>query len=259
MNDSRKGKFYGLMFLFFLIFLVVGGFFLTKSLTSEKEPNNDITEPHKNEKEDPEKLKLDKEEDFIYFVNSEVYSEELDMVYQDIIMNINSEEARNIATTLNEEMRNLKSSIKLISDQDLDEENTEKIVYRIKDIYEAKYRSYTRYFSDKYVSLVLNDYDFDCFTGSSYIGSKAYVIDVTTGNILTNKELLSTFKLTIDEIKLKIQEKLKDEEDIDITATLTNLDDEDNYALYINKSGQITISYIVKTTNSGYNDVIVLN
>lgn len=258
MNDTRKGKFYALMFLFFLIFLIVGGYFLTKSLTKKEEATGNEETP-KFEKVDPDKLKIDKEEDFIYFVNKEVYSEELDIVYQDIMMNINSVEAREIANVLNRENATLEESIKLISDQKLSESENEKIVYRIKDIYEAKYREYTRYFSDKYASLVINDYEFDCFTGSKYLRSKAYVIDTVTGKVLTNEEILKKSNLTMEEIKLKVQEKLVDEEDIDITSTLTGLDDTENFALYINKSGQIAISYIVKTTNSGYNDTIVLN
>ena len=63
-------------------------------------------------------------------------------------------------------------------------------------------------------------------------------------------------------MKVKVQEKLtinNQNNEIDITATLNNLDSEDNYGLFINKSGHLTLSYLVKSSQVDYNDSIVLN
>ena len=75
MNDIRNGKFYALTFIFFLLLLGVGGFFLTKSLT--KEPLN-----HSNSNEeviaDTDILKLNKTADYIYFQNDDLKNSSYD-------------------------------------------------------------------------------------------------------------------------------------------------------------------------------------
>ncbi len=302
MNDIRNGKFYALTFIFFLLLLGVGGFFLTKSLT--KEPLN-----HSNSNEeviaDTDILKLNKTADYIYFQNDDLKNSSYDINYHEIKININSSDAQNLENTLNNEMSTLKRTYTLISDADLTPEETEKIIYNDSGIYKANYIKYTRYFSKDYVSLLKENYEFDCFTGEKYLSSHAYTFDLNTGKLLNNSKLLSLFNITLDEIKNTINTRLEkkqtlitkpvieedittEEEDtsnqeekknqdteeekspqeetpkeeqieaIDILGTLKNLDNPDNYGLYIDKSGYLTISYLVKTHEIDYNDIIIL-
>ena len=44
-----------------------------------------------------------------------------------------------------------------------------------------------------------------------------------------------------------------------IEETINRINNETNYALFINKSGFLVISYLVKTTQVDYNDVIIFN
>ena len=202
----------------------------------------------------------------MYFKNIYNKSLENEMTYQDIVININSNDAITIEKELNKEMEALKKTYKKLSEQKISDEDQEKIIYKEDDIYSSTFKKYTRYFYKNYASLLSEEYDYDCFSGAIYKNSKSYVFDTTTGELLSKQELMKLYKKSLAGIKNTIKEKLEknqtiiDEIDlIDIAATLNNLDEDDNYALYINKSGFLVISYLVKTTQVDYNDVIILN
>lgn len=256
MDDIRRGKIYGALFAFFIVLLIVGGYKATKKLT-ENEPKKETKTEEKEEKID---LRIDKEKDVIYFENEEVMSEKQEIVYQNAIINLNSDDALSITSNLNNKMSELKKTIKIISGQELDEEELDEIIYKEDDIYSATYEIYTRYFYRNYASLLVDEYDFDCKVGSTYKISTAYVFNTKTGKLLSKKEILNEYKKDIEDIKLTIKEKLESkEEEIDVTETLKLLDNEENYALYVNKSGYLCISYLVKTAEKSYNDIIILN
>lgn len=259
MNDIRNGKVYAALFLFGLVLLGVGGYFVTFYLTKDSSTQVSID----NQKEVAEENKtqlIDSSLDAIYFQNIDIKSEKQGIIYQDVVININSEDAKTLEEELNDKMDTLKSSFLTISSQDLEGED-KKIIFKDDDIYEANYFKYITYFYKNYASLLVLDYTFNCFEGSNYLGSQAYVFDVTDGKILNENEILNLYSKTKEDIKNMIKEELNkdilEDETILIEETLNNLDG--NYALYINKSGFLTISYLVKTQDSSYNDVIVFN
>jgi len=268
MDDIRNGKVYAAVFVFFLVVLIVGGYYLTIKLTTEDDTKKEETNKteEKEEIELSDALKINKDKEYIYFENSDSKSLEHEMVYQDIVININSNEASNIAQNLNNEMSNLRKTFKKISEQEISKEDEEKILYKEDDIYSSTFKKYTRYFYKNYASLLSEEYDYDCFNGSVYKGSKSYVFDTNTGKLLSKEELLNLYDKNLDRLKSIVKEKLEKEQTvvgdvelIDITTTLKNLENNEEYALYINKSGFLTISYLVKTTQIDYNDVIIIN
>ncbi|MCM1052858.1 MAG: hypothetical protein NC483_02640 [Ruminococcus sp.] len=256
--DIRRGKIYALIFVLFIIFLALGGFFLTNYLTkSSKDKDSNIEEKVPEEKS----LKILDNEEYIYFEDEEIKSESLDISFKKIKININSKEAGGIETKLNDEMDTLEENLKKISDMEIEDGEQEEIVYKEDDIYSAEYINYTRYFYKDYASILIDKYSFDCFSGSKYLTSSSYTFDTSTGKIITNDEILDIYSTNMTKIKMEVQEKLakKEDEEIDIANTLNNLDNSDNYAIYINKSGYLTLSYLVKSTKNDYNDVIIFN
>jgi len=268
-NDTRNGKIYGALFLFFIVILIVGGYVLTVKIT--KEDNNDKINTSNNEKEEEnvvvsDKYKIDKTKEYLYFENIDSKSLEHEIIYQDIIININSNDAKNLETKLNNEMTELRKTYKKLSEQEISEEDEEKILYKEDDIYSTSFKKYTRYFYKNYTTLLVDSFDYDCFNGSAYKSSISYVFDINTGKILTKKELLNIYNKNLDSLKSRVKETLESEQTevegtnlIDITSTINSFDNDDNYALYINKSGFLAVSFLVKTTQIDYNDVIILN
>jgi len=269
MDDIRSGKVKAALFLFFIVILVVGGYIGMVLLTKDS-ANNSHKQEVANKQEVASKenkdIRLDKSKDYIYFENEVIKNETRDISYQDIVFNFDSNDAKTIATFLNSERKELESTYKMISDVELTAEEKENILYKESDVYAATYNKYTRYFYENYASLVINSYDYHCMTGNKTIKTNAYVFDTSTGNLLSKNNLMAMFDTNLDEIKEKVQEKLEKEQtiieeipQIDITATLSSLDNESEYALYINKSGYLVISYFIKNVQDLKQDVIILN
>jgi len=268
-DDTRNGIVYGALFLFFIVILIVGGYVLTVKVT--KEDSSDKINTNNNEKTEEnvvisDKYKIDKTKEYIYFDNIDSKSLEHEIIFQDIIININSNDAKNLETKLNNDMAELRKTYKKISDQELSEEDKERILYKEDDIYSTLFKKYTKYFYKNYTSLLVDSFDYDCYNGSTYKNSISYVFDTNTGKILTKKEILNIYNKNLDNLKLKVEEALESEQTevegtnlIDITSTINSFDNDDNYALYINKSGFLVVSFLVKTTQIDYNDDIILN
>ena len=83
--------------------------------------------------------------------------------------------------------------------------------------------------------------------------------------MLILRNLLTKYNLTKTLLNDQIRNHLKDtqnkntEDTIDITKTLSNMQYNETYALYINDSAELEVKYIVKTDGVDYNDTIVLN
>lgn len=258
--DIRNGKIYAMMFILFIVCLIVGGYILTVIILKDTK----VEEPKTNTKiEVNDKLKVDKDKEYIYYDFEEVVSEKENIVFNNIFININSDDAEMVMNRLNNQNNSNKTSLKKISEQNISDEDLQKFIYKEDDIYSISYSKYTRYFYKNYASIISDDYKFDCFNGHSYLGSKAYTFDTLTGKIVSYQNLLKEFNLDMEKVKSKIKEKLERKlEDTDkeilITETINDLN-EDNYAIYIDKSGFLTISYLVKCTELNYNDVIIFN
>ena len=74
-------------------------------------------------------------------------------------------------------------------------------------------------------------------------------------------ELLDKFSLTKDDVIEKIEDhingqNLLTEEELDVDATIDEIDD---YAIFVDRSGRLSISIVVKNDQKDYNEVIILS
>ncbi len=266
MDDIRSGKVKAAIFLFFIVVLIVGGYVSMIMLTKDMEQDNKTPEVASNNIDEKEDIKINDTEDYIYFDNIVIKNEIRDISYQDVVFNFDSYDAKTIATFLNSEREANEKTYRTISEVELTEEEQENILFKDSDVYEATYNKYTRYFYKDYASIVNSVFEYNCNEGSKNTSVSAYVFDTRTGKLLSKNKLMEEFNITLDKIKEIVQEKLEKEQmivedipQIDIVDTINSLDDDSSYALYINKSGYLVISYFIKGIQENKLDVIILN
>ena len=254
-NLERRRDFVGsLIFVFFVLFLVVGGYFVTKYLTSEDQKSQI-------KKQEANKIKVDADKDFIYFENETPITQDPEIVHKDIVINIiNTDTLNEILKRENDEIR---ASVKKISESEIDK--SREILYDEDDIFYARERNYASIESSKYLSIIVIDGEFNCYTGSTITGVKTYNFSLSNGKQLSNQTVLGYNNLTIDDVKNKVAEKLNadqadfsEENTINVEETLNSITI-DNAALYFNRTGKLLIRVIVKTSQESYNDTIELN
>ena len=244
MEENFKGKFGFIIFIFIVLFLAIGGFFFTKYVLNEKDetPKEKITN-----------YKIDKKKDYIYYTDNETISEDAELEYMNVVINLSTQES--LTKSLKDENERYKNNVKYISDQNLISD--EIINYNNDNIYALTYRTFEDYEFDKYVSLIIRDYNYSCFDLLSFSHIKSYVFDTSNGEIIKEDEILKKYNASIDTIKSQIKEYLNsdqkkiEENGINIDETVNNLD---NYALYINEYGRLYISFLVKSSKEDYND-----
>ncbi len=260
MNDSKGNIIGSIMFLIIILVLGVGGFFLTKHLT--KDANDDNSKV--NEQVISDEHKVDKSKDYIYFENEKFISMEPDITYKDVYINLDTAETLN--QTLKKELEIIRTSVKYISDNELDPNRT--IMYDSENIYSAEERNYETFEYKEYISLLVKDYDFNCYDGSLLKNLKSYVFNISTGKMLLPNDLLNLYNTDMDKIKDSASKLLAEEQVIDeetgeelilIEDTINGLNDSKNYAIYIDKYGDLYISFIVKTNEVDYNKSMKLN
>ena len=250
MEENFKSKF-GFCLFFLLIFgLLIGGYFFTKYYLQEDEVSK-LTEKTN--------YKIDDSKDYFYFINEGTISESAEIYYKDVVININTQTT--LTEALAKENQIYKNNIKYIKDQDNIIDDI--ITYKNDDIYSLMFRMYETYEFGKYISLVVKDYDYSCFTGITFNKSTAYVFNKDEGKRLLENDLLNMYGLNIDKVKERVKEYLEsiqteidDEPVIKIDETLNNLK---LNSLYINEYGKLVVSYIVKTTQTDYNEITEVN
>lgn len=252
--ERKKDLIGGIIFISFIIFLIVGGYFLTKYMTSDKEKEKAV-------KNELNQFKIDTKKDLVYFDNEEVVSESPDIIYKDVVINL--KDADTVNELLKEKMDEIRKSVKKTSENQVD--TTRDILFDNSEIFSAKERDYISYESANYLSLVITDSDFDIYTGSKITSQESYTFSLTNGKRLSNETLLGYHNLTIDMVKEKIRVKLADDQ-LELSEGNTILVDDtvnaitsENAVLYINRTGKLCLSFIVKTSNDSYNDDIELN
>lgn len=250
MDEALRNKLGFWFFFVFVIFIAVGGYFFTQYVI------NMDTNEYKNNSGKISDIKIDKNKDYIFYENEKLISEHKEIIYKDVVINLKNHEILN--ETLKKENQIYKNSIQYISKQK--EDISDIIVYNNDDLYALNFREYKTYQFDKYLSLVINDYNYTCFDDTTFKKTKSYVFDIQNGSMLEEKDILKKYNLNMDSIKDKIRNHLKEsqvivdeEELIKIDETLKSLD---NYSLYINEYGRLYISYLVKTTEVDYNEVM---
>ena len=251
--ERKKDFVGGITFIIFVAILIVGGFFLTRYLTSEKEHKKVL-------QSEIDKLKMDPKKDLVYYENETILSPDPDIIHKDIIINL--KEADTVNEVLKKSMDNIRTSVKKKGEVEID--TSKDILYDI-DIVSSKERNYTVYESLKYLSVLVTDSDFTCYNGSTITSQTAYTFSLSTGKRLSAETLLGYADVTIDDIKNKVRNKLEEDQkdltdgqtiNIDETINLINTKD---LVIYTNKSGKIVISFVVKTNEDSYNDTIELN
>ena len=160
MNDTQDSVKWGIAFIIFILILAIGGFFLTKYLTTDEKETSKI----KNGEMLGDEHKIDKSKDYIYFENEKIISSEPDITYKDVVINLDI--AQSINNTLKNEMNNIRNSVKYISDNELDP--AREVLYDDENIYSALERNFEIYNFKEYISLVIKDYDFNCYDGSLF-------------------------------------------------------------------------------------------
>ena len=252
MEENFKNKLGFWTFFFIVAFLAIGGYFFTDYIL-----NNKIEDKTKDNKKEQIDYKIDKDKDFVYFTNEESIIDEdgAEVYYKDVIINIKGQE--NITEILEKENKIYKNNIKYLNEVEL---LTDEIInYNYNNIYALTFREYKLYNYNDYISLVIDDHNYSCFDLNTFIGTNSYIFNIKNGALISFEEVLDLYDVKMDTIKEKIRNHLLDGQNvvdevelIKIDETIDNLD----YSLYINEYGRLYISYLVKTTQVDYNEVM---
>ncbi len=250
MEENLKNKLEFTMFFIIIIALLIGGFYYTNYVLNNKGAKKKVEEKEVD-------LKLNKDEDYFYYKNEAVISEAAEIYYKDIVINLKDQEE--LTKTLEKENEIYKNNIKHISTE-LENGNLlskELVKYDYDDLYSLKFRNYETYQSSKYLSLVVNDYNYSCLDFITFDKTKTYVFNLKTGEYIAEDELLDIYNINMSEIKQQIKQHLEskqnEEQTIKIEETINDLT---NYALYIDNYNKLYISYLVKTNEVDYNDTM---
>ena len=251
MEENLKSKL-GFFFFFLIVFgLLIGGYFYMDYSLNKK----DIPE----EKEEIISYKIDDNKEYIYYINESTLSEGAEIYYKDVVINIKNQEV--LTESLEKENKIYKNNITYLTEEDL--KNPEIITYNNDNIKYLTFRDYKNYEFGKYISLLISDYNYSCYDGVTFNNSYAYVFDTKDGILLSENELLNMYNLNIDIIKEKVKKFLEEKqtiidevEVIKIDETLENLK---LNSIYINEYGKLAISYLVKTSETDYNEITEVN
>ena len=237
MNRVEKNAGSIIIFMIILLAITIGGYFAIKNIT-QKNNNQD-----NNTNVEVKSIKKDDSKDFVYFINEEVLSEKKELKYKDIVININSDDASRVEKDLNDKMSSIKNNVKRIKDVNIDTTGMK----LDDDIYEAEMIDYTVATSTDYLSLTVNDYVYKLETEATNAKLSYYVFDLSTGKLLTNRDILNKENKTDQDVRARIREYIKNDAGVDIDATLNQ-----EYSLTISETGKIIINTIVKTGSVDY-------
>lgn len=236
MNRTEKNAGSIILFIIILLSISVGGYFIINKLNNKDEQKEQVVEI--------KSIKKDDSKDFVYFTNEQILSEKNELKYKDINININSEDATNLEKKLNDRTSEIKNNVTKISETNID---TTDIIMN-DDIYEAEMIDYEIVTTTNYLSITVNNYIYKLETEAMNSKLEYYVFDLSTGKILSNRDILNKENKTDQDIRTKIREYVSNDEDVDIDATLNQ-----EYSLSISKSGKIIINTVVKTSSLNYN------
>ena len=138
----------GLKFAFFgiiVLVIAIGGYYLMQK-SEDIKPKNDNKTEEKEEKQRVD-IRLDKNKDYIYFTDYEVFEEKLDIDFEKV--NFNFKGAEDIAKTLNEENASFKAGIKKENEEE--DAPYDKLSY-------ADYSKYEIYAYKDYLTLLVKYY-----------------------------------------------------------------------------------------------------
>lgn len=224
------------MFILIVFVLLLGGNYLIRN--KGQKPTTKIID-----------IRMDSSKDYVYFTDSKTVSEDLDLVYNTIHLNIDSKDAKELENLLNEEMAKAQKSIKTLDEVVIDKKN---IVYELDDdnkIYEADYLKYDILESDNYITVGTIKGHINITSDEDNNTLKYYTFSKKDGHIMSLDEIKSAGKITNDSIEKAKENYLKDKEDTTIKT----------YELYIDKYGNTIMNLLVNSGDITYNDTVKIN
>lgn len=252
MDQIDKSRTAIIVFIAIIILIAVGGYLL---VTSDKESeSNKKTENY-------DKIKVDKNQDFVYYTDREIVSSELEIIYQKININVNSEDAKRISTEINSKVDSLKNSITKISETEIPEDK--ELLYNVDDIYSADLQEYNYYQYKNYLIIKVDNYTYDCFGTFGAHDIKYYILNLKNGQEISASQLKEIYNVDDEKIKNKIDNhiyeinKETNNNVINVSETIANADN--NYVLYISQNGDLMANIVVITNEINYNEDIVIN
>ena len=87
MEENFKSKIGFSIFIIFILFLLVGGYFFTQKVI-----NDDYNLGSNKSNNGLNSYKIDETKDYIYFINETVISKDANLIYKDVVINIKGEE-----------------------------------------------------------------------------------------------------------------------------------------------------------------------
>ncbi len=246
MRDEKSNYTSFILFFLLIVFIVIiGSFTIYKmkynELSQKKVMDNKIIIS--------DKLKKNKDKDFVFYKDKELLSEELNILYTYPIINLDSTSANEINNILKANADSVKNSIV----KDICENNQENIKSAINI-------DYNNYLYQEYLSILVNKNNYECNNNYNLSEINSYTFNVLTGKLITYEELLNKYNYTYTKVLDLIKSNLEsDNSEIDIDNTINNLRENKTYNIYIDEVGKLAIKYIVKTNGLDYNDIIRLN
>lgn len=248
MFDSGKISF--ISFIIIVILFVVGGYFLMDFALSydyslnEKENITEITD-----------YRLDKTKDYIYFTNIEYPI--TGSLFSTQVLNINIIGFEDLSNTLNESESEYYTEI--IYEKDLDLSEEEELFTNKEGIYSIIYREYSVIEYSNYITIIINDYEYNIKDLNNLINLEVYIIDKLTNKLVEEDEILEVYEANIEEIKNSVKEVLEVKEYSDNNILITSTMDNFEYLIYPNKVGLLEIMYKVTSTNNDYYAKLVID
>ena len=257
--DNTKNVIGLIIFIFILLLFIVGGYFLMDYMQNNhknNESNNGVTEL--------KEIRIDSTKEYVYFENIEDILHEEHISKQDVIINIKGFE--NINNELHNELESFTNEYVNLDNVELEEGQT---CTNEASLYSFPYREYTYNVFGDYISLVINDFTYNCLNGSEIENIKGYIINRETGTAYTAEELLEIFEVTDDEIRTLVEDRLHDTQVldgdvqvIDIDGTIDNVVNGEygvEKTLSISKTGELELNFIVISNRINYNDTITIS
>lgn len=247
------------MIVFLSLVLIIGivGFIMVRNNHNQKK---DFQPVETIVTDDYHQIKVDAKKDFIFFTNYRVISEDLEIYYADINININSSYAKELEINLNNQTKELENTIKYISKTKVREKD---LLYKVDDIYSAMTRVYKHIIYGKYLSIIINDSEYNCTGIGNYPQIITSVFDLETGNILTQTDLLNLYHISLTTLYRRLDDQIsaiynantsivKYQETIDQSRTSNGI------VLYIDDEGHLNANILVITNEINYNENIVI-
>ena len=235
--------------------IIVAYFYVFHSgFTAKKEENKSSTINNN---------KINQDQSYIYFENIDSSGYADGIIYQDPIINIDTNEARELTKKLKEEVEIARKSLEMNEDIHDDDDETGAHDHMCETgITKATAKNFIAYESSGYATLTVFDYTYYCPNDGLYQNPSSYVFDTNTKKLLSFEEILARFNIKVSDINAAIREKLSDtiannpdlEGFINIEGTITNLENNKTFMLYIDSYGKLRMNFVVITTGVNYNE-----